>query len=38
VPEHAEVVIAGDRTSPGDAATTIVEVLIGRGVVSESGA
>ncbi len=38
VPEHAEVVIAGDRTSPSDAATTIVEVLIGRGVVSESGA
>ena len=35
-PEHADLVIAGDRTSPGDAAAAIVEVLFARGVVPES--
>lgn len=35
-PEHPEVVIAGDRTSPPAAAAAIVEVLIARGVVPES--
>ena len=35
-PEHADLVIAGDRTSPGDAAAAIVEVLLARGVVPES--
>jgi len=35
-PEHADLVIAGDRTSPGDAASAIVEVLVARGVVPES--
>jgi bifunctional enzyme CysN/CysC len=35
-PERAELVVAGDRAAPGDAATAIVEVLIARGVVSES--
>jgi len=34
-PDAAELVIAGDRTPPGDAAAAIVEVLIARGVVSE---
>ena len=37
-PEHADLVIAGDRTPPGDAAAAIVEVLIALGVVSESRA
>ena len=36
-PGHADLVIAGDRTTPGDAAAWIVEVLIARGVVPQSG-
>jgi bifunctional enzyme CysN/CysC len=35
-PERADVVIAGDRTPPGDAAAAIVEVLIARGIVAQS--
>jgi bifunctional enzyme CysN/CysC len=35
-PEQADVVIAGDRTTPTDAGAAIVEVLIARGVVPES--
>jgi bifunctional enzyme CysN/CysC len=35
-PEHADLVIAADRTSPGDGAAAIVEVLIARGVVPQS--
>ena len=35
-PEHADLAIAGDRTTPGDAAAAIVEVLFARGVVPES--
>jgi len=35
-PEAADLVIAGDRTSPADAAAEIVEVLIAHGVVPES--
>jgi bifunctional enzyme CysN/CysC len=37
-PEHADLVIAGDRTSPRDGADAIVEVLITRGVVPQSAA
>jgi bifunctional enzyme CysN/CysC len=37
-PEHADLVIAGDRTSPRDGADAIVEVLIARGVVPQSAA
>jgi adenylyl-sulfate kinase len=35
-PDHADLVIAGDRTAPDAAAAAIVEVLIARGVVPES--
>jgi bifunctional enzyme CysN/CysC len=35
-PEHADLVLAGDRTAPGDGAAAIVEVLIDRGIVPES--
>ena len=35
-PEAADLVIAGDRTPPVDAAGAVVEVLIARGVVTES--
>jgi bifunctional enzyme CysN/CysC len=35
-PEHPELVIAGNDTTPADAAAAIVEVLVGRGVVPES--
>jgi bifunctional enzyme CysN/CysC len=35
-PERAELVIAGDRTTPKEAAAAVVEVLIARGVVPES--
>jgi adenylyl-sulfate kinase len=35
-PDHADLVIAGDRTAPDAAAAAIVEVLIARGGVSES--
>jgi bifunctional enzyme CysN/CysC len=35
-PERADLVIAGDRTAPGDAAAAIVEVLLARGIVPES--
>jgi bifunctional enzyme CysN/CysC len=34
-PDPADLVIAGDRTAPGDAAAVIVEVLLARGVVPE---
>src|SRR5262245_9886059 len=37
-PEHADLVIAGDRTPPADAAAAVVEVLIARGVVPQSPA
>jgi len=37
-PEHPDVVIAGDRTAPGEAVAAIVEVLIAHGVVTESPA
>jgi bifunctional enzyme CysN/CysC len=37
-PEQADVVIAGDRTPPEEAAAAIVEVLIARGVVPQSAA
>jgi bifunctional enzyme CysN/CysC len=36
-PEDPDIVIAGDRTTPASAAATIVEVLVGHGVVPESG-
>jgi bifunctional enzyme CysN/CysC len=35
-PEAADLVVAGDRTAPADAAAEVVEVLIARGVVPES--
>jgi bifunctional enzyme CysN/CysC len=35
-PEAADLVVAGDRVSPAEAADGIVEVLIARGVVPES--
>ena len=35
-PEAADLVVAGDRTSPTDAVAAVVEVLIARGVVPES--
>jgi bifunctional enzyme CysN/CysC len=35
-PAHPELVIAGSDMTPADAASAIVEVLIGRGVVPES--
>jgi adenylyl-sulfate kinase len=35
-PEHADLVVAGDRTTPADGAAAIVEVLIARGVVPQS--
>ena len=35
-PERADLVIAGDRTTPTEGADAIVEVLIARRVVSES--
>ena len=35
-PEHPDLTIAGDRMAPSDAAATIVDVLIGHGVVPES--
>jgi adenylyl-sulfate kinase len=37
-PEHADLVVAGDRTPPADGAAAIVEVLIARGVVPQSAA
>jgi adenylyl-sulfate kinase len=36
LPEDPDLVIAGDRTAPADAAARIVDVLIGQGVVPES--
>lgn len=36
LPEHPDLRVAGDRTPPAEAAATIVDVLIGHGVVPES--